>query len=68
MSSAIFHITTDELADNPFEKSKVELVYSSDGSIEVGAISSAAYANGTLLLGSVLTNMLICDVHYLEYN
>ncbi len=68
VSANILQVTVDENADKPFESSQIESVYMSDGTNGVGAISIAAYSNNTLLLGSVCTNMIVCDVNYLQYH
>ena len=66
-------MTVDESSDKPFEYSQIESVYTSDssngvGAISVAAISVAAYTNRTLVLGSVKTDMLVCDVGHLQYH
>lgn len=63
----MLHIVVDEDSEKPFTNAKIESVYESDGSNGLGAISAAAYSNGTLLLGTVLTNMAVCDIGYLQY-
>ena len=63
----VLRLIVNENSNKPFEGAKVEAVYQSDGDNGIGAISVAAYSNNTLLLGSVLTNMAVCDVNYLQY-
>ena len=68
VSTRVLQITVDESSDKPFEGSKVEAVYQSDGDNGLGAVSVATYSNSTLLLGSVSTDMLVCNVEYSLYS
>lgn len=68
VSSLIVHITVDEESENPFENSKIEQVFQSNGlEYSVGAISTALYHNNTLLLGSVSNDLVVCQVNHLLY-
>ena len=59
-------MTVDENSPLPFFESKIEEVFASDGE-EVSATSMAVYYNHTLVIGSIHTELTVCEVSYLMY-
>ena len=66
VSSRILHVTVNEESALPFTNSQVEEVFASKGDI-ISATSVGAYHNGKLLVGTVMKDMLLCEVDFLLY-
>ena len=59
----MLHITVNEESQEPFSNSKIERVFESDGSDKrVNGVSTGLYHNGTLLLSTMFTGMMVCQV------
>lgn len=59
-------MTVDEESSLPFSESKIEEVFASNGE-EIRATSMAVYYNHTLVIGSIHTELTVCEVCYLMY-
>ena len=62
----VSHMTVDEESPAPFSESKIEQVFMTTGE-DISAISVAAYHNRTLAIGSVFSNLVVCEVHHLMF-
>ena len=66
--SEVLHITVNDELPQPFSMSQIERVFESDGNNKhVNGISTGLYYNHTLLLGTMFTGMMVCEVNYLLY-
>lgn len=64
--SEILHISVSEDDPSPFKGSRVERVFESDGTDgRVNGISTGLYHNGTLLVTTMFTGMMVCDLPHL---
>ena len=60
--SQVLHITVDEEMSEPFSRSRIERVFESDGTDKhINGVSTGLHYNGTLLLSTMFTGMMICD-------
>ena len=66
MASTTLHVTIDEDRDLPFSSYEIEEVFSTTGH-DVRGISISVYHNKKLLLGSIFTDMMYCEVPFLMY-
>ena len=63
----VTHMTVDEESPTPFSESKIEVVFMTSGE-DISAVSKAVYHNHTLAIGSVFSNLVVCDVHHLMFD
>ena len=64
----VVHIVMDETADDPFAEAKMEEVFATTGGEgELKATTIGVYHNHTLVVGTIVHNMMVCDVPYLIY-
>ena len=62
------HIAVDEDSADPFAAAKVEEVFvTSGGDGELTMPTIGVYHNHTLIVGTVMHNMMVCEVTYLIY-
>ena len=66
MASITLHVTIDEDRDLPFSSYEIEEVFSTTGH-DVRGISISVYHRKKLLLGSIFTDMMYCEVPFLMY-
>ena len=61
----ILHITLLELEEEPFSysKSQIEEIFETSGS-EFGAMTIGVYSNGKLLIGTIGSDLMLCDGVY----
>ena len=62
----VSHMTVDEESPAPFSESKIEQVFMTTGE-DISAISVATYHNRTLAIGSVFSNLVVCEVNHLMF-
>ena len=64
----ILHITANEDSPTPFSGAKVEEVFVTAGEEdELNAPTIGVYYNHTLMIGTILHNLMICEVPFLIY-
>ena len=66
LASITLHVTIDEDRDLPFSSYEIEEVFSTTGH-DVRGISISVYHKKKLLLGSIFTDMMYCEVPFLMY-
>ena len=66
MASITLHVTIDEDRDLPFSSYEIEEVFSTTGH-DMRGISISVYHRKKLLLGSIFTDMMYCEVPFLMY-
>ena len=62
----ILHVAIDQNAEMPFDEYKVEEVFSTTGE-KIGGTSGVVYHKNKLLVGTIRTGMMICNVPYVIY-
>ena len=68
MPSEVLHVTVNDEISEPFLNSKSERIFESDGKDQhVNGVSTGLYSNKTLLLGTMFTGMMVCDVEHTIY-
>ena len=66
MASRVIHISVDETKELPFSNRQMEEVFASTGH-DMRAISISVYHKKKLLLGSICTDLMYCEVPLLMY-
>ena len=62
------HIVVDETADDPFAGAKLEEVFATSGEEgELKATTIGVYHNHTLVVGTIMDNLMVCEAPYLIY-
>ena len=62
----VSHMTVDEESAAPFSESRIEQVFMTTGE-DISSVSVAVYHNRTLAIGSIFSNLAVCEVHHLMF-